>query len=206
MNNSIARFGFWSALIAFAAASGYSISQILQVAGVVRYPLDGILIYGFSLLIATPFMLAILALHYMTPEEKRFWSHGALLFAVIYTMYVSLNYVVQLATVIPASLQNALDPIRVLDQTPHSLFWDVDGLGYIFMGFSTLFAAQTFAKEGLQKWLRWFFIANALMTPLVGVVYFYPVFSVTLLFLAFPWGITAPGSMLLLALFFRRKS
>ena len=74
MNNSIARVGFWSALVAFAAASGYSISQILQVAGVVRYPLDGILIYGFSLLIATPFMLALLALHYMMPEEKRFWS------------------------------------------------------------------------------------------------------------------------------------
>ncbi len=103
-------------------------------------------------------------------------------------------------------LQNALDSIRVLDQTPHLLFWDADGLGYIFMGFSTLFAAQTFTKEGLEKWLRWFFLANALMTPLVGVVYFYPVFSVTLLFLAFPWGITAPGSMLLLALFFRKES
>jgi hypothetical protein len=27
---------------------------------------------------------------------------------------------------------------RILDQTPHSLFWDIDELGYIFMGLATL--------------------------------------------------------------------
>ena len=27
-------------------------------------------------------MLALLALHYVTPDEKRFWSHAAVLFAL----------------------------------------------------------------------------------------------------------------------------
>jgi hypothetical protein len=42
-------------------------------------------------------------------HKKKIWSHAALLFAVMYAVYVSLNYVVQLATVIPFSLQGALD-------------------------------------------------------------------------------------------------
>ncbi len=68
--NSVRKLGFWSAFVAFVAAIGYSVAQILQVAGVVGPPWDGVLIYGFSLFIATPFMLALLALHYVTPEEK----------------------------------------------------------------------------------------------------------------------------------------
>jgi len=123
----------------------------------------------------------------------------------MYAVYVNLNYVVQLTTVIPRSLQSSLDEIRVLDQTPHSLFWDVDGLGYIFMGLSTLFAVPVFAKTGIEKWLRWFFLANGILIPVIACVYFYPTFSTTLLLLGSPWVITAPGSILLLAIFFKRK-
>src|SRR6266487_5437434 len=200
MQKTIYTFGFWSALVAFVAAVGFIVALMLQVVGVLVFPWDGILIFGFSLCIATPFMLAILALHYTVPNEKKIWSHAALLFAVIYTVYVTLNYVVQLGTVIPMTA--TADEIRILNQTPHSLFWDVDALGYIFMGLATLFAFPVFAKQGVQRCLRGFFLANGLITPLVAVYYFYPNFSNGLLLLSFPWGITLPGSLLLLALFF----
>ena len=200
MDKTLYKIGFWSALIAFVAASGFSIAQILQIVGLVSYPWDEILIYGFSLFIAAPFMLALLALHYVTPVEKRFWSHAAVLFAVMYAIYVNLNYIVQLTAVIPYAAPNP-----VLVQTPHSLFWTVDALGYIALGLATLFAVPLFAKQGIQKWVRWFFLANGLITPLISFVYFYPTFSTTLLLLGLPWIVTATGSMLLLALFFREK-
>ena len=76
---SLYKVGFWSALVALVGAFGYSVAQILQLVSLVRYPSDAILIYGFSLCIATPFILAMLALHYLTPREKKFWSHAALL-------------------------------------------------------------------------------------------------------------------------------
>jgi hypothetical protein len=193
-------FGFWSALVAFVAAVGFIVALILQVVGVLVFPWDGILIFGFSLCIATPFMLAILALHYTVPNEKKIWSHAALLFAVIYTVYVTLNYVVQLGSVIPMTA--TADEIRILNQTPHSLLWDADALGYIFMGLATLFAFHVFTKQGVQRWLRGFFLANGLITPLVAVYYFYPNVSNGLLLVDSLWGITLPGSMLLLALFF----
>ena len=46
MNISIARIGYWSALVAFVGAAGYSVVQILQIVGLLTYPLDEILIFG----------------------------------------------------------------------------------------------------------------------------------------------------------------
>ncbi len=197
--------GFWTGLIAFGAAAAYVIVQLLQVAGFLWFPVDEILIYGTSLCIVIPFVLEILALHYVTPVGKKYWSHAALIFSVIYAVFVTANYVVQLATVIPMKLKGTSDEVRVLEQTPHSLFWDFDALGYIFMGLTTLIATPVFEKQGFQKWVRISFLANALVTPLISFVYFYPGYSDKLLLLGFPWGITAPLSMLLLAIMFKKN-
>jgi hypothetical protein len=148
----------------------------------------------------------MLALHYVTPVEKKFYSHGALIFAVIYSVFVTANYIVQLATVIPMKLKGAAADIRILEQTPHSMFWDFDAVGYIFMGLATFMAVPVFEKKGIQKWVRIFFLANALITPFITTVYFYPVYSASLLFLGFPWGITAPLAMLSLAMMFRENA
>ncbi len=199
------RLGFWAALVASAGTLGYSIVQIMQIVSLLHSPLDAILIYGFSFCIATPFVLAMLALHYVTPTAKKIWSHAALLFAAIYSVYVNLNYVVQLATVIPMSMRGSLESIKVLDQTPHSLFWDVDALGYIFMGLATLFASPVFEKAGLEKWTKAFFLANGLAVPVISFVYFYPTFSTPLLMLGSVWIVTALGSLVLLTLYFGRK-
>lgn len=103
-------------------------------------------------------------------------------------------------------MRGALTEVRVLEQTPHSMFWNFDALGYIFMGLVTLIAIPVFEKHGFQKWVRITFLANALVTPLIGFVYFYPTFSEKLLLIGYPWAITAPMSMLLLAMLFRRVS
>src|SRR6476660_6003111 len=100
----------------------YDVVQILQVAGMLRFPADAILIYGTSLCIVVPLILEMLALHHLTASAKQFWTHASLIFTIIYAVFVSANYVVQLATVIPAKLRGLPEPIRVLEQIPHSLF------------------------------------------------------------------------------------
>ena len=167
--------------------------------------MDEILIYGTSLCIVIPFIIEMLALHYISSNEKRFWTHASLIFTTMYAVFVSANYVVQLATVLPMKLRGTADEIRILEQTPHSLFWDFDALGYIFMGIAMLFAIPAFRKQGFQKWVRISFIANALVTPLITFVYFYPIYSERLLMLGYPWAITAPLAMLMLALMFRKE-
>jgi hypothetical protein len=205
MDKTIYKIGYWSGLIAFAATIAFNIAQVLQLFGVLTYPYDQVLIFGFSLCIVIPFFLAMLALHHIVPVDKKFWSHAALFFSVMYVIFVTANYVVQLATVIPMTLSGVADEVRILNQSPHSLFWDFDAIGYIFLGLATLFAVPVFKKQGLQKWARICFLAHALVTPLIAFVYFYPHFSDKLLLIAFPWAITAPASMLLLALTFRQE-
>ena len=191
-------------MAAFTATVAYCIVQILQLYGLLTYPTDERLIYGTSLCIVIPFVLEILALHYITPGKKKFWSHAALIFATLYAVFVIANYVVQLATVIPMTLKGSLNEVSILQQTPHSMFWDFDALGYIFMGLACLIAIPAFEKKGFHKWVRISFIANAAVTPLITIVYFYPTYSYKLLLLGFPWAVTAPWFMLMLALLFRK--
>jgi hypothetical protein len=123
----------------------------------------------------------------------------------MYAVFVSANYFVQLATVIPAKISGRLADVRLLDQYPHSMFWDFDAAGYIFMGVASLVAIPALDNRGFEKAARWSLFANALVTPLIAIVYFAPSFSTRLLLLGFPWAITAPLFMLMLAISLRRR-
>ncbi|HEY5371308.1 MAG TPA: hypothetical protein VIJ75_20175 [Hanamia sp.] len=113
MNTTIYKIGFWSGLIAFGATTVFVIVQSLQLAGVFTFPTDERLIYGTSLCIVIPFVFEMLALHYITPDGKKFWSHAALIFTILYAVFVTANYVVQLAIVIPNALKGSLNEVRI---------------------------------------------------------------------------------------------
>jgi len=82
--------GFWAAIVAFVGAVGYIVSAFLQVFNVVGPLQDSFIGYGTSLLIPVPFLLTMLVLHYIIPAEKKFWTHTAIAFAIIYTTYNTL--------------------------------------------------------------------------------------------------------------------
>src|SRR6478672_11700842 len=104
---TIGRIGYWSGLAAFTATVAYDVVQILQVVGVLHFPVDEILIFATSLGIVLPFVFETLALHDTSAVDKRFWTHAALIFTTIYAVFGSANYIVQLTTVIPAKLRGA---------------------------------------------------------------------------------------------------
>jgi len=188
-----ARVGMWAALIAALAVAAYGIVQILQIVGATTPPADSILIFATSLAIAPPFAVALLALHYATPLHLRFWSHAALSFAFVYVVFALLMYVVQLGSVAPYA---PAEPLLVV--TPHSLFWTIDALAYLSMGVATAFAIGAIDRHD-DPCTWWFFLAHAVMTPVIAVVYFAPAFSTPLLLLASPWLVTACGAMVALA-------
>ena len=200
-----ARVGFWAGVVACGATVAYDVVQIGQVLGLVRFPVDEILIFGTSLCIVAPFVLEIVALHHTTPGDKRFWTHAALVFTTMYAVFGSANYVVQLATVIPAKLRGALDPVRVLEQTPHSLLWDFDAMAYIAMGAAAVLIIPSLHDTRDERRVRLACVAHGAATALAGVVYFYPTYSYRLLLLGFPWAITAPLFMGLLAFVLRAR-
>jgi hypothetical protein len=199
------RIGLRAGLAAATATIAYDTVQILQVVGVLHFPLDEILIFGTSLLIVVPFVFEILAFHYSAPVDKRFWTHAALIFTTMYAVFGTANYVIQLTTVIPAKLRGAADTIRVLEQTPHSLLWDFDAIAYIMMGLATLVMIPALENTGAERRARIAGMAHVVATVLAGVVYFSPTYSNRLLLLGFPWGISAPLFMVLLGIALARR-
>jgi hypothetical protein len=204
-DKNLYNIGYLSGIVAGIATAAFTIFQTMQLFRVFPYPYDEISIYGSSMCISIPLILEMLALHYVVPVNKKYWSHAALIFTVLYAPFVMANYVVQLTTVIPMVLNGTGSQVELLKQTPHSLFWDFDAIGYIFMGIATIVAIPIFEKQGFQKWVRITFIIHALTTPFITYVYFFPVFSEKLLLLGAPWGITAPLFMFMLALLFKKK-
>ncbi len=211
---AICRAGFWAATVALMGAVGYILSVPLQIMSMLTPTQDSVLAFVSSLAIAPAFLVAVTAMHYTLPTEKRFWTHVAVQFATVYATLASVNYVVQLATVLPAGYSwsftdqaGTQGPLSVLNQTPHSLMWDVDGLAYVFLNLSTLFAARAFELHGPERVIRGVFLANASITPLFAVAYFWPHFSVPILLLGgIPWSITVPACMVALIVHFRRPT
>ena len=199
--NAVRRIGYWSSLAAFTTAAGYSVVQLLQLAGWLVFPWDELLIFGFSLGIPLPFVLAMVALHHAVPRQRQVWTQCALVLAVMYAVLAVIVYSVQLALVVPAKLAGDASATGGLTVTAGTPMWVIDGAGYILMGLATLFAAGALAGEAAQRWLRWFLIANGLIDPVIVAVYIRP----SLLPLGALWIITAPGSMWLLARFFRQS-
>ena len=202
---SVNRIGFWAGVAAGSATVAYDIVQILQVVGLLHFPIDEILIFGTSLCIVVPFVLAILALHYSRAVESRFWTHAGLIFTTMYAVFGTANYVVQLTTVIPAKVRGAVDSVRVLEQTPHSLLWDFDAMAYLAMGLTTLLIIPALRTHGLEQRVRVACMMHVVATALSGIVYFHSTYSYKLLLLGFPWAITAPLFMFLLALALRAE-
>jgi uncharacterized membrane protein len=174
--------------------------------GVLRFPADEILIFGTSLLIVVPFVLAVTAAHATTPGRNRFWTQAACSFATIYAVFALANYVVQLSSVIPARLRGESARVEHLIQSPHSLLWDFDAIAYIAMGTALLLLAPAMDTSRSSRRFRIAAGANAVATILAGIVYFTPDFSNSILLLGLPWAITTPAVLLLLGDVLRRSS
>lgn len=196
---TVSKLGFWSALASFVAAAGYSIVQIMQVAGLIGFPWDEIFIFGFSICIPVPFVLAMIALFHTVSEEKRIWPHAAIVLGAMYAVLVTIVYPTQLALVVPAKLAGDIADVQFLTVSKGTFMWVVDGAGYILMGLSTLFAAGAFWHDHAQRWLKWFLLANGLLDPLIVAIYIVP----GLLPFGSLWIITAPGSLILLTRYFK---
>ena len=194
------RLGFWAVLMSLAATVGYCAAEIMHFIGRLDAPLYDILVYGFSIFIATPFVIAMTAMHYTVAEPKHVWTHSALMVAGMYAVLVSLVYAIELTVTIPAQMQGSEVQVQFLLYKEHTFLAAIDGLGYVLMSLSTLLAAGAFSWRGLEGWLKLLFVANGLVAPLIVLILYCHQF----LLIGAVWMLTAPGSMLLMAVWFLR--
>lgn len=200
---TVARVGFWSAAAATACSLTYSVMQILAVAGVVQGYLSEILIFTPSLLLAPCFVTVLACLYQLASPARRIWGHLGWGFSLLYAALICIVYMTELFVVIPHGLRGEATRVSLLAFKPESVMYVLDGLGYTFMSLATLFSSQVLSGKGLESWVRGVMVWNGLLALPIFVVYvhFHPV----LLAFGAMWMLTVPGSMMLLALYFRRS-
>ncbi len=152
--------------------------------------------------IPVPFVLAMVALHHTVPEPRRIWTHCALVLAAMYAVLVIIVYPH------PAGRRGAAEDgrcrgcgARTCGQL-RTFIWVIDGAGYVLMGPRDTVRRRRLRGRPPARWLRRLLIANGLIDPLIIAVYVWP----WLLPLGGLWIITAPGSLWLLARYFRHSA
>jgi hypothetical protein len=202
--------GFWSAVVATACAVVYDVAQIFEWLGWLgsaggpessSTPLGIALLLTPSLLLGSSFLMLMVCVHQVTPDDRRVWSNAAVVFATAYTVLISGVYFVQLTLVAPRLASGRTAGIEPFLFVPFdSYLYAMDILGYTFMSVSTLLAGRAFTGDGVERIARWLLTANGLLIPFL-------VFQMrvhALIWVAALWAVTFPGATLALAVYFRR--
>lgn len=186
--DAIAPMPSWEDIDAYAAA--FTPARILYV-----YP---------SLLLALSFIVLLACIHRYASEEHQVWSLIGLAIGVLYATMASINYTIQ-AVAVRQSLESGETAgiAMFLPDNPHSVFNALSN-SYVYMALAMLFLAPVFGGGGLERWIRWIFLAQGL-TAITQIGW--SMFGLSeAIFIAFSmiWIIGAPVAFVLLALMFKR--
>lgn len=120
-----------------------------------------------SILLASAYVIFTVSLHYYSENDKKIWSHLAIAFGLMYAIISTLNYLIQIITVIPSMENNQIDGLAaVVAGNSRSIFYALMA-SYLFMCISSLFIAFIFNnKDKEQKVIRIFFMGAGIAGPL----------------------------------------
>jgi len=209
---NVFKLGFISAVLASVFSIAYVIGQLAEwfnLMGSGGGPENDCTWYGLvvllvpSLFLGISFVVLMGCVHRHAAADKKIWSQMGLIFAIMYSTLICMNYFVQLTFVAPAlysgTITESVKPF--LFNVFNSFTYSVDLLGYSFMSLSTLFAAFVFKGKGLERTVRWFLLANGVIMPFIALQNFYH----PLIWGATAWAFTLPGATISLAVLYRRK-
>lgn len=181
LNPVVSRLGFWSAIFTAIIAIAFFMAGILTPArsgpfasasGSITYPYtnvaafipnDYLWLYP-GILLAMIFVVLMVCIHYYASDEKKIFSQIALSFALIYSALIITDYFIQFTVVIPSILSGETAGLSLITQyNPHGIFIAIEGIGYLMMSLSLLFAAPVFTGGKLESAIRWLFIASFIL-------------------------------------------
>lgn len=129
-----------------------------------RFPRDYYWMYP-AIVLTLSYLVFMISIHNYINEQRKIFSQAAVLFAVISTIILVVDYFVQVSVVQQSLLLGETDGIALLTQfNSHGLFIALEDIGYIMMSLSFLFMAFAFSKSGrLEKSIRWVFIISFIL-------------------------------------------
>lgn len=128
-----------------------------------RFPADYIWMY-FAIIWLFLYIIFMICIHIYAKKEENVFGYIGLVFAVMSTLILLVNYYVQISVIQPSLLKGELDGISLVTQyNPHGIFIVLEEIGFILMSISFLFTALIFDQKGLEKGIRWIFLCNFIL-------------------------------------------
>lgn len=202
MSPTLKSVGYWSGLLTSIFAIIYIIPQLIQGIDMPATKMSLVWILTPSMFLAPAFLVMMVAVHYYATPEKKIWSHIGLLFALAYFVFVTIVYFTVLTVTMPNQLSGNAEAVELLNYIPKSFMSGIDALGYTSMSLATLFAFPVFKSDGQEKWIRWAFLTNGVIAPIILLTQLYPLIA----YLGASWIVTLPSSSILVTLLFKRAT
>lgn len=155
-----------------------------------------------SILLASAYMIFTVSIHYYSENDKKIWSHLSIVFGLMYATISSLNYFVQIITVMPSMVNNQPNGLEAfVAGNSNSIFYALMA-SYFFMCISALFIAFVFNnKDNSNKAISILFMGVGISGPLClfGVIV-----PILMPIAGALWFICLTSGMVKIAIYFRK--
>lgn len=183
-----ARLGFWVSLVTALLTIGSFVVAILTpprsgpfcTSSCVAYPYNNTAAFFprdyfwmFPAILLTPLFLIVCACaHSWVATERRIFTLIALLFAAIATVFITLDYFIQIQVIQPSLLKNETNGIALFSQyNPHGLFIAMEDLGYLMMSAAFFFLGAALAADSrLGVAARWLLMVSSVLACVTFIV------------------------------------
>jgi hypothetical protein len=171
---SATQLGFWAAIVTIVVAAVFAAIAIptparsgpFCVTGCVAYPyvdvaqfIPGDYLWLIPGILLAPTLVVLMAcIHAYAAEARKTYSRIGLAFAVVYAVVILVDYVLQLAVVVPSLQAGETNGLSLFTQyDPHGLFIALEALGYATLTFALLFTAPVFIRGRVERAIRGLF-------------------------------------------------
>ena len=156
-----------------------------------------------SLLLAITYLIMLVCIHRIVPEEKKIWSHTALVIGILYAVMASINYNIQAVAVRMSLAANETGGIELfLPDNNHSVFTALAN-SYVYMSISLFFLGFAFTGSKIEKWIRWLLLAQLISAFGQTAYSMFDASDALFIMSSMVWVIGAPTAFILIALWFR---
>ncbi|MCF8232185.1 MAG: hypothetical protein K9J27_08350 [Bacteroidales bacterium] len=159
-----------------------------------------------SLLLALTYIIMLVCIHMIVPEEKKLWSLVALSIGIIYAVMASINYNIQAVAVRQSLAAGETGGIEMfLPDNTHSIY-NALANSYVYMAISMVFAGLLFNDGKLEKWIRGLLFVQVISA--IGQTGYSMADLSETVFIAtsMVWVFGAPAAFILIALWFKNNS
>jgi len=220
-NKTAQQLGFWSAVLTAIMLLWYAIAFGLY-QPILHAPWLGMQTYADTFEVAPflawiipcfllpfCFLIMMVCIHTLASEENKVWSLLTLICAIAYTIIISTCYYIQMVVVEYNLVHHSTEGLTLLlfaPPYPHSIPGAMEGIGYLFMSLSFIFASKLFPGDKLTKWIKWTFLFSGLTGLIVFTDPLFPLPLVITLIDALANAILLISSLILVCIWFTKSN